>query len=342
MKILFYAGYMADEFDGNTNIGLGGTEIAIIKLAEEMVKFGHEIIVSGEVKNSGLIRGVEWINTESLHSKHFNKIDIIIGASYIHFLKEFEEYDATKIFWAHNTDYHPWWRGGELQNTEDLIKQVDHTICLTKWHAEQWSNKYNIPIDNISVMGNGIDLSTFIGDPIKTKGKFIWSSAADRGLKELLENWHAIKQVLPHASLDVYSPKYAQALPENFNISGLKDIRFMGSADQQTLHDAMLRAEYWCYITDYEETYCITALEMQYAKVLPIVTNVAALSETVNSGIKLDKSETNWKQAIEIIGELGIELKDKSTQSSFKWAKCQTWNQRSYDLKNILSNHANR
>ena len=110
----------------------------------------------------------------------------------------------------------------------------------------------------------------------------------------------------------------------------------MGSVDQITLHDAMLRAEYWCYVTDYEETYCITAIEMQYARVLPIVTRVAALSETVNSGILLDRNETNWNQVVKILDTLGNELKDKSIDASFQWAKQQTWDARSYDWKYLL------
>jgi len=99
----------------------------------------------------------------------------------------------------------------------------------------------------------------------------------------------------------------------------------------------MLKAEYWMYLTDYEETYCITALEMQYAKVLPIVTTVAALNETVNSGIKLDLDETNWPEAIKLLNSLGSELKSKSIRSSYEWAKMQTWSNRSHDWNKLLN-----
>ena len=97
------------------------------------------------------------------------------------------------------------------------------------------------------------------------------------------------------------------------------------------------RAEYWCYITDYEETYCITALEMQYAKVIPVATKVAALDETIKSGIICDSTdETNWNSAILSIGKAGPQIKEKVIESNYNWAKCQTWNQRSYDWKNLL------
>lgn len=335
MRILIYAGYQKKPFDANTRDGLAGTEIAIINIAKEMVKFGYHVIVSGSVKNSGLIDGVEWISTDILHLKYFNKIDVIISASYIHFLKEFNKYNSKKILWAHNTDVNSWWNHKELEDSDNLTQEVDYTVCLTNWHKNQWQHKYDIDPDKIKVIGNGIDTSKFKHNISKIKGRFIYSSSHERGLHELLDNWQMIKSILPHATLSVFDPGYS-GFSEEDNYNKLEGVTFYGTVDQETLHDEMSRAEYWCYITDYEETYCITALEMQYAKVLPIVTKVAALGETVNSGIILERNETNWNQVIQILGTLGSELKDKSINSAFKWSKQQTWNARSYDWKQLL------
>jgi len=335
MRVLIYAGYQKVTFDGRTNSGLGGTEVSIIHVSKEMTKFGWKVVVSGQVNDAGMIENVEWISTENLHQKYFNQFDFIISASYIHFLKEFEGYDAKKIFWAHNTHHHAWFNGIKLKDADQLTQQVDHTVCLTNWHKQQWSSTYNIPLDKISIIGNGIDPLSFIGTPPKIKGKFIFSSAHERGLQELLDNWYKIKEVLPHATLDVFTPGYSP-LRRQYDFQKYDGVTGKGTVDQLTLHDAMLRAEYWCYITDYEETYCITALEMQYARVLPIVTKVAALSETVNSGILLDRNETNWNQVVKILDTLGNELKDKSIDASFQWAKQQTWDARSYDWKSLL------
>jgi hypothetical protein len=90
-------------------------------------------------------------------------------------------------------------------------------------------------------------------------------------------------------------------------------------------------------MTNYEETYCITALEMQYANVIPITTECAALKETVHSGvISKDNSETNWDNAILSIGKAGYEIKQKVIDSNYNWAKRQTWDQRSYDWKELI------
>ena len=335
MRVLLYAGYQKTRFDGRTNKGLAGTEVGIIHLAKEMARFGWKVVVSGQVRDAGMIENVEWISTENLHQKYFNQFDFIISASYIHFLKEFNGYDAKKILWAHNTHHHAWFNGIKLEDADQLVQQVDHTVCLTNWHKQQWSNTYKVPFNKISIIGNGIDPSSFTGTPAKVKGKFIFSSAPERGLQELLDNWHKIKEILPHATLDVFTPGYSP-MGRKYNLHKYDGVVGYETVDQLTLHDVMLRAEYWCYITDYEETYCITALEMQYAKVLPIVTRVAALGETVNSGIILDRNETTWQNVVQILGSLGTELKEKSIDDAFQWAKKQTWNNRSYEWKTLL------
>ena len=338
MRVLIYAGYQGFEFDGNTNTGIGGTEIAIVAVANSLVKFGHEVIVSGQIADSGKINGVRWISTKFIHefvNDRFDYFDVIISASYIHFLKEFKKYTAKKVFWAHNTHHHAWYNDVELSDADELIKQVDHTVCLTNWHKEQWADKYNIPLDKITVIGHGVDTSTFPGEPDKIKGRFIYSSAPERGLAELLKYWPLIKQIMPHATLEIYSPAYSIATPNDYDCTHA-NIRCYGTVSQLQLHKAMLLAEYWCYLTDYEETFCITAVEMQYAKVLPIVTKVAALGETVRSGIILNNVETKWKTAVEILSKLSGGIKQKSIEDSFQWAKLQTWNNVSHKWNTFL------
>jgi len=339
MRILFYVGYQANPLGPNTNQGIGGTEVAVRKLAREMANFGYKVCISGQVEDLGVVDNVEWISTEQVHQKYFDQFDIIVSASYIHFMVEFENYSAKKIFWAHNTHHHPWFRGELLPNADELARQVDLTVCLTQWHARQWARAYGIPLDKIAIIGNGIETASFFGQPQKRKNQFIWSSAPERGLEDLLDHWPQIRESVLEATLEIYFPDYAKSQVEDLmpKINQLDGVTVKGTVDQATLHNAMLKSDYWCYMTDYEETYCITALEMQYARVLPITTTKAALAETVHGGIILpDNSETNWKNAIQSLKVMGSELKDKALDTNHVWAKRQTWAQRSYNWKQIF------
>ena len=50
----------------------------------------------------------------------------------------------------------------------------------------------------------------------------------------------------------------------------------------------MIDTQVWAYPTEFPEIHCITALKAQEALCYPVTTNVAALDETVQSGVKLD------------------------------------------------------
>jgi len=343
MKVLIYSGYYKEPWGPNNMRGTGGTEIAISQISNKLSKFGWDIVVSGNVI-SQMVDGVEWIETKELHEKHFNSFDIIIGVSYLHFVLEFEEYDAKKIFWVHNTDFYPWYMGTEIQDPESLLTplDIDQFVCLTNWHKEQWSQKYSIDPERISVIGNGLNPEEFITNIKKEKGRFIWSSSQERGLTELISNWQKIRNEIPHATLHVYSPPYDIAERLNYNEYDLEGIEFMGSVTPNELHIAMQRAEYWMYLTEYEETYCITALEMQKSNVIPIVTCVAALEETVNSGIIVENNKTKWEFCIQLLRQLSDPIKDKVISSNQNWVKMQTWNMRSYDWKQLIESHVSR
>ena len=347
MKILFWLGYQKERFDANTKSGLAGTELAVINIAENLALFGYHVVVSGEVKPSGFIRGVEWIDESTIHQKYFNQFDIIVGVSYAHFVLEFKDYTkAKKIYWAHNTEPWPWWKGQEIP-AQDVVEYlsdeagyIDDTVCLTKWHETQWKRQWHWKTP--SVIGNGINTSTFISRPTKTINSFIWSSAIDRGLLDLLENWPRIKETLSDATLNVYWPSYSNDYPQmnwiRDNQARLENlgVTFHGPVSQETLHAAMLRSEYWCYLTDYEETYCITALEMQYAGVIPITTPTAALKETVSCGLVLENTETKWDSLIQSLSEMSPSLKRFASQKARDWAKKQTWFERAFDWKALF------
>jgi glycosyltransferase involved in cell wall biosynthesis len=337
MKVLFYTGYFKNPWSPHNMEGLGGSEIAVVQVAERLSHFGWKVVVSGDVEE-GVWNGVEWLPTNRLHEKYFDQFDVIVGVSYLHFTLEFDEYNAKRLFWIHNTDFHPWYCGTEIADPETLLTpgDIDGFVCLTNWHKEQWSQKYSLDPERFHIIGNGIDPTSFIGEPQKIKNRFIWSSAPERGLTELLTYWPIIKNRLPEASLHIYSPGYQIAKREDWTGHELVDVEFMGSVSQPELHRAMGEAEYWMYLTSYEETYCITALEMQKAGVFPITTNTAALNETVNSGIILEDNKQKWNIAIQILTNMSIGLKEKALESNRDWIKRQTWNSRSYDWKNLI------
>ena len=339
MKIAFYAGYqnpLLSPFEPP----IGGTELALQKVSIELSRFGHEIIMTGDVVDAGLIDGVQWIPTQKFRKTVRDDVDVIISASYMNFLIEFSKYkNAKKVLWAHNTDFYDYHRGKKIKNVHNLPQTLDLTICLTEWHKSLWSRNYLVKPEKISVIGNGIDETFFLTDVPKVKNQFVWSSASERGLPELLDNWLKIRQILPNASLKIFTPSYAMnRIPRiAAKATSLPGVDLKGSVGQKDLHAEMSRSDFWCYVSDYEETYCITALEMQRAGVVPIVNNKAGLVESVNAGHKTTGVlESDWAGVFDFLSSANDDVKDKIRKQNLDWVRNKSWFQRAHLWNNVL------
>ena len=102
MKILIWTGYHNPWLSKKNWVkkGGGGTEYCYIKLAEALVKKGHNVVVSGLV-DEAVNSGVHYIPLEQL-KKHqspiginnanklrgYNHYDLVIAGQYIHYFKE--------------------------------------------------------------------------------------------------------------------------------------------------------------------------------------------------------------------------------------------------------------
>lgn len=124
-------------------------------------------------------------------------------------------------------------------------------------------------------------------------------SAYYRGLECLLDMWLDIRKEVPDATLDVYYGWESWVALEgeddfyhtmNHKFDELKEhgVTVHGRVSHTELAKAMKTIQVWAYPTQFSEIHCITALKAQEAGCYPVVTNVAALAETVQSGDKIN------------------------------------------------------
>jgi len=322
MKIALYTGYQETPWNPHTleTIGLGGTEQSVLCLAKYLAFFNkNEVWVVGDVIE-GDYDLVKYRSIENF-KQEVDYVDTIISANYINYLLEFEDFNyKNSIFWAHNTDYFPWWRGEVIPNSRELLSHPKLTaiICLTYWHKEVWLEQFPETEYKILVIGNGIELDNFVPmwpqpkfnngrlypppphlTPKKVKNQYIYSSHAERGLSQVLEDWPQIKQENPDATLKICTPEYGlKYFEENFSslILNLEGVEFLGTLPQQELYQLMAKSQYWYYPSTYGETFCITALEMLGHKVTPITWEWGGLKETLKGfNVKNTKEEIDWR-----------------------------------------------
>lgn len=123
-------------------------------------------------------------------------------------------------------------------------------------------------------------------------------SAYYRGLECLLEMWPAIRKRVPNATLDVYygweswtalqgEDDFYFRMERKFTELADQGVTVHGRVSHEELAKAMRQTQVWAYPTEFPEIHCITALKAQEAGCYPVVTNVAALNETVQCGDKI-------------------------------------------------------
>lgn len=299
MNIVFHVGYYAKPWSPYDidKYGLGGTEQCVVNIAEQLSKSVYNVYVTGEVVSCK--RGsVEYV---SMHDERYNEvkslhIDFLIGVSYVHFVKEFEGCNVDRrLFWLHNTTPHFWHKGKELE--EQVMDRIDEYILLTDWHARDFDKRYGLE-KPCHIIGNGIDLSKI--KKAKKKNTMLYTSHPERGLSSVL-NKQLNKKL--DCELRVSSPMYGLKALEGFK----GDFTMLGSLPQQSLYKEMAEAKYWHYPTKYEETFCITALEMLAHGVTPIINEpIAALEETLSGLYVTEKEALNGavidrKKALEYV-----------------------------------------
>jgi glycosyltransferase involved in cell wall biosynthesis len=339
MKILFYVGYQKQRFDKLTYLdhGIGGSEYAVIKLAQQFADNGHDVIVSGNVYTE-LIDGVNYVSSENLtNNQHF---DIVIATNYIHYLLFLESIGITfdeSYFWLHNTSYHPYYRGESLPNDGINYLESDRltkVVCVSEYHSNMMKSKWPHIADKITYIDNAIDPSDFEKISVeRVSNRFIYSSAPDRGLETLLQMWPSIKKMKPNATLYIASPPYAMSWYDEYKVD-YDDVHFLGNLSPSELYKNIKMSEYWVYPSVYNETYCITALEMMMGGVKIISTDTGNLKSLLSNRGGVVESDVptgviiqSTLDTLEFLEER-VEVQSNYLQNAYNYASNQTWSNR--------------
>ena len=339
MKVLFVVGYQKKPFNPLTWIaeGIGGSEYAVIKLAHQMSKQGDKVVVTGQVSPCE-IDGIKYIPYELLGTnQHY---DVVIATNYIHYINELDSKEITfdkSYFWIHNNEYYAYWNGEILENfgKENLQNsRMTNVIAVSDYSAKILEQKYPDMVGKVRVIPNAIDPSDWnnIRFDKKQKNKFVYTSAADRGLIHLLDIWPKIREKRGEATLWVSTPPYGLDWYESYKTQ-LEGVHFIGSLPPQKLYELIASSEYWLYQSQYDETYCITALEMMMGEVSIITTDTGNLANIIPSRGAIVSSESN----IEVLKEQILE-KLEFVESDTAFRKFAKENAKLFALKQTWEN----
>jgi len=106
----------------------------------------------------------------------------------------------------------------------------------------------------------------------------------------------------------------------------LDDVEFLGTLGRKEYIELLKSSEYWYYPSNYEETFCITALEMLACMVKPVTYEAAGLKETLhgfnleNFDDEIDLDAANywaWRNRWSVVTEKWLKLIKKDTMIDF-------------------------
>lgn len=174
------------------------------------------------------------------------------------------------------------------------------------------------------------------------KHKIFWGSSYDRGIDNLLNMWGKVVEKYPDAELHIaygwnlFDAAYAdnperQGWKARINkLMEQKGITHHGRLGKKDLKELREECTIWAYPTWFQEINCITALECQNDGVVPVTMDDFALSETVQSGIKIkgdiydeETQEEYVNQLLNLMGDdkkwAEEEKKGKAFAKDFGW-----------------------
>lgn len=275
--------------------GIGGAETCVIEVAQRFAADGWRVAVFGTPGDYWGVddNGIEWYDSE----------DFLLTEPFTVFVSSRcpEVFDSRinadiSLLWMHDVN-----TGENMEGPfGPRLDNIDYVIGLTDWHCNHLRRIYDIPVEKIVKIPNGVDLARFEQEaPPRQEHKFIWSSSPDRGIDVVINQWPEIRKRWPDAELHVFYgwhsiDKILEYQPENtlgiFKRDVNAAIEELGGEDggifwhdridQWTLAREMMTCDAWLYPTYFQETFCITSIEMQAAGVIPVTSDVAALRET--------------------------------------------------------------
>lgn len=289
--VVFYSGIGCENWNPNSVdlTGIGGSELATIHMAKQLVQAGYDVKVYNSCGQfgEGIYDGVEYHDVEKYHDI---SCDVLIVSRWAPAVGDsFNVKAKVKLLWTHDV-----W---PISLTHDLSLKYDKILVLTNWHRDFVKNHYKfISDDQFIVTRNGIAPERFDEIVERNHHKVVYSSSPDRGLEALLNSWKDIRQHVPDAQLHVfYGFKNWRVLSNGDEASNarmdaiikqmeaLKDhgVVMRDRVPQHVIAKEFLGAGAWLYPTWFSETSCITAMEAQAAGLSIVTSPIAALLETV-------------------------------------------------------------
>ena len=338
-KILFYTGYSPFKWNYTYSLtnALGGSETAAISLSQNFPK-NYQIYIAGAVEEE-TIDNIKYVNLNNLNNLiKTTAFHTIIVSRYLNFYELYQNFSSYQTFiWGHDIVLFPY---GTNLSVENIIKKwspkINGCVCQTEWHKNLFISLYPELKEKMRIINNGINPELFTFNNKKVMNKFVYTSCSERGLKKLTQLWPKITENIPDSELFIASyNNFPNSEEDNTILEYIQktpSITHVGKLNKTELYNLMSSAEYWLYPSYFQETSCITSLELLASEVVCLYYPVAGLVNTIGDyGLQI--SEGN---EIDTLLNLSIKQKNELKKKGKEYAFNCSWKNRAVEWGNMI------
>lgn len=333
--------------NGLNTSGMGGSEEAVVRLSNELTQQGYKVTVYAQPnEEKGEYDGVQYNQYYEINTA--DEFNIVILWRAVGFA-DIPINAKQKYLWLHDVPNNP-------DFTKERVDKLDKIFVLSQYHKDILKLNDNgsfvdMPEGKVVVSANGIT-EIKVASRARDFQKIIWTSSYDRGLPYLLKMWPEIRKEVPNATLDIFygwnifdiatknNPGRQAWKARVIKMMQQEGITHHGRVGQDKIVEATLSSGVWAYPTDFQEISCISAMKAQAYGAIPVVTNYAALQETVQYGKKVEVDITTQEGQEEYKKNLIEALVDSKWQKGTR-PEMMTWAREKFTWKNIATQWKN-
>lgn len=266
---------------------LGGTETALIRVAEILQQRGYDVTVF------------------TSHAAPPPSSPRYLPAAAVHQAGTFDLFVCVKdwrpaILGARGKRFFFWTGDGFDQYVNfglgdaRVWKAIERLITVSTWHKETLCAESGYPLEQTEVIYNGVHPPLFAGSEPRNRKRLIFTAAPYRGLALVPAIYRALLQKHRDLELHVFSGMSVYDTDQPFRgpqvqeyerlkkeLTKLPSCILHGNVRQFELARELMRSGVWIYPNIIFETFCITAIEAQAAACPVVASAVSALPETV-------------------------------------------------------------
>jgi len=284
-------------------IGCGGSELAIMTLAEEWTKKGHRCILF----NSPIDVGVSPFEQRSVGAFDPSEYYDVVIAFRTPNQKVLDSNSQLKVFLSFDQF--------TSKPFTPFISKVDKVVGISQYHSDHFKSVYDF--HDMIVIDLPLRVNDFDGIKVeKIQNRLIYASVPDRGIWNIQAMWPEIKRQIPDATIRITSDYrlWGKSYPGNekyfIKFLGMDGVIFPANAalPRKEYLNELCKAEvlFYPHQAVNPELFCISMAEAQFASAYPLSSDVGAL-RTTNMGTTVSDKlhEKDWH--VKCINEL-VEL----------------------------------